>query len=41
MEALSRREENEVMATAKTEALKQCDEVVKGMPFFPRSPAMY
>lgn len=30
MEALSRREEEEIEAAAKTEALKQCDEKVKG-----------
>lgn len=30
MEALSRREEEEVEAKAKAEALKACDDVVKG-----------
>lgn len=32
MEALSRREEEEVMETAKKHALKACDELVKSEP---------
>jgi len=37
MEALSRREEEEVMEQAKTQALKACDEFVKSMSTIERA----
>lgn len=37
MEALSRREEEEVMESAKTQALKACDEFVKSKYTHPMS----
>ncbi|KAK4684751.1 hypothetical protein P7C73_g5420, partial [Tremellales sp. Uapishka_1] len=40
MEALSRREENEVMAAAKANSLKQCDDLVSGMPLFGPRPLL-
>ena len=34
MNALSRREEDTLLKTTKTRALKECDVLVKGLPFF-------
>jgi hypothetical protein len=33
-EALSRREEETLLKTTKARALKECDPVVRGLPFF-------